>query len=110
MKMALIGGGGVRAPEFVHGALAFAADMGLQELWLMDNDADRLKMMGPLCEEVVRQSKGDLKLHYTEDLKEALRDAAVIVTTMRVGQGQGRVLDERIALKGMGSFSPEEGL
>ena len=99
MKMALIGGGGVRAPEFVRGALAFAKDMDLQELWLMDNDADRLRKMGPLCEEVVRQANSDLRLCYTYDLKEALTDAGMIVTTMRVGQEHGRVLDERIALK-----------
>lgn len=99
MKMALIGGGGVRAPEFVRGALAFAADMDLQELWLMDNDPVRLHTMGPLCEEVVRQANSLLKLCYTEDLAEALRDAGMIVTTMRVGQEQGRILDERVALK-----------
>lgn len=99
MKMALIGGGGVRAPEFVQGALAFAADMGLQELWLMDDDSDRIRMIGPLCEEVVRQSQISLQLRYTDNLNDALRDAKVIVTTMRVGQEQGRVLDERIALK-----------
>ena len=99
MKMALIGGGGVRAPEFVRGALAFAEDMDLQELWLMDNDPVRLHTMGPLCEEVVRQASSSLKLRYTEDLNEALRDAGMIVTTMRVGQEQGRILDERIALK-----------
>lgn len=99
MKMALIGGGGVRAPEFVRGALAFANDMNLQELWLMDNDPARLRTMGPLCEEVVRQANSTLKLSYTEDLAEAVRDAGMIVTTMRVGQEQGRILDERIALK-----------
>jgi 6-phospho-beta-glucosidase len=99
MKMALIGGGGVRAPEFVRGALAFAADMDLHELWLMDNDETRLQIMGPLCEEVMRQSNRSLHLHYTKDLTAALQDAGMIVTTMRVGQEQGRILDERIALK-----------
>lgn len=99
MKMALIGGGGVRAPEFVRGALAFAEDMDLQELWLMDNDAERLQIIGPLCEEVIRQANSPVQLRYTDNLSEALQDAGMIVTTMRVGQEQGRILDERIALK-----------
>ncbi|MFQ3568429.1 MAG: 6-phospho-beta-glucosidase [Aggregatilineales bacterium] len=99
MKMTLIGGGGVRAPEFVRGALAFADEMGLQELWLMDTDGARLQVMGPLCQEVVRRARSDLRLHFTQDLSEALREASAIVTTMRVGQERARVLDERIALK-----------
>jgi 6-phospho-beta-glucosidase len=98
MKLALIGGGGVRAPEFVRGALAFARDLDLSELWLMDVDARRLGLMTPLCEAVVRQAGAPFSLHQTTDLDDALRGAGVIVTTMRVGFEQGRVLDERIAL------------
>ena len=96
MKLALIGGGGVRAPEFVRGALAFAADLDLQELWLMDIQAERLNMMAPLCQEI---AGGHFQVIATQNLDEALRGASIIVTTIRAGFEQGRVLDERIALK-----------
>ncbi|MBI5929933.1 MAG: 6-phospho-beta-glucosidase [Chloroflexi bacterium] len=95
MKLALIGGGGVRAPEFVRGALAFAADLDLQELWLMDIQAERLNLMAPLCQAIAGEH---FKIIATQNLDEALRDAAMIVTTIRAGFEQGRVLDERIAL------------
>jgi 6-phospho-beta-glucosidase len=96
MKLALIGGGGVRSPEFVRGALAFAGDLDLQELWLMDNDPERLALIGPLCREIA----GDrITLHHTTDLDDAVRDAGLIVTSMRAGQEGGRVLDERLALR-----------
>jgi len=99
MKLALIGGGGVRAPEFTRGALAFAADLDLQELWLMDIDTGRLELMTPLCEEIVRRAGSPFRLVTTTNLDDALTGAGIIVTTMRVGLEQGRVLDERIALR-----------
>lgn len=99
MKLALIGGGGVRAPEFVRGALAFAAEMDLQELWLMDIAQERLEVMTPLCQQIVEQAGSPFVIKTTRNLDEALRDAGIVVTTIRVGGERGRVLDERIALK-----------
>lgn len=99
MKLAVIGGGSVRSPEFVRGAVTLAEEMELNELWLMDNDSDRLKAIGPLCSEIVRQAHSSLRICFTDNLKEALKDSSVIVTTMRVGQEKARVLDERIALR-----------
>lgn len=99
MKLALIGGGGVRAPEFVRGALAFAADLKLDEICLMDVDAGRLEVIAPLCAEIVRQAGSPFNIRQTTDLDDALRGAGMIVTTIRVGAEGGRVLDERIALR-----------
>ncbi|HVU14640.1 MAG TPA: hypothetical protein VHD90_25365 [Phototrophicaceae bacterium] len=98
MKLALIGGGGVRAPEFVRGALAFARDLDLRELWLMDVDPARLAMMTPLCRMMVQQAGIPIQILPTTKLDEAVRDAGMIVTTVRVGFEHSRVLDERIAL------------
>lgn len=97
MKLTLIGGGGVRAPEFTRGALAYAAKLELQELWLMDTDADRLRTIHALCGEIARGSR--LRVIATTDLDQALHDSGAVVTTMRVGGERGRVLDERIALR-----------
>lgn len=98
MKLALIGGGSIRSPEFVRGALAFAHDLDLHEVWLMDIDPARLEAMAPLCEEITRRAGAPFAIHRTTSLDEALRDASLIVTTIRVGFERGRVLDERIAL------------
>jgi 6-phospho-beta-glucosidase len=99
MKLALIGGGGVRAPEFTRGALAFAHDLDLGELCLMDVDPSRLETMTSLCAEIVRQAGDPFRLTTTTDLDTALTGADVIVTTVRVGGERGRVFDERIALR-----------
>jgi 6-phospho-beta-glucosidase len=97
VKLTLIGGGGVRAPEFVRGALAFADTLDLHELWLMDIDSARLGTMASLCAELAHGSR--VRILQTTDLDAALRGADVIITTIRVGGERGRVLDERIALK-----------
>lgn len=97
LKLTLIGGGGVRAPEFTRGALAYAAKLDLQELWLMDTDADRLRTVAALCQEIVRGSR--LQVRVTTDLDQALQQSSAVVTTIRVGGERGRVLDERIALR-----------
>ena len=99
MKLALIGGGGVRAPEFVRGALVFAAPLDLQEVWLMDTDPARLEIIVPLCQEIMRPARSPFRLFQTASLDEALRDANIIVTTIRVGGEHGRVIDERVALR-----------
>ena len=99
MKMALIGGGGVRSPLFVASALRRAERVGLEELCLQDIDADKLAVFGGLALEVARRAETDVRITTTTDPRAALDGAKHVVTTIRVGADKGRVLDERIALK-----------
>lgn len=99
MKMALIGGGGVRSPLFVASALRRAERVGLEELCLQDIDGDKLAVFGALSREVARRAETEVRITTTTNAEEALDGAKHVVTTIRVGQEQGRVLDERIALK-----------
>lgn len=99
MKLSLIGGGGVRAPLFVASALRRAERVGLEELCLMDTDAEKLAMFGALCREVGRRAESDVRITTTTNPEAALDGASHVVTTIRVGYEQGRVLDERIALR-----------
>jgi 6-phospho-beta-glucosidase len=99
MKLALIGGGGVRAPLLVMAVLRRAEQLGLQELCLMDIDPRKLRLFGGLSQELVRRKGSSFTLTTTTDLRTALEGAGHVVTTLRVGNEQGRVLDERIALE-----------
>src|ERR671938_459380 len=99
MKLTVIGGGGVRSPLFVASALRRAERVGLEELCLMDTDAEKLAIFGALCQEVGRRAESDVRITTTTSPQAALEGAAHVVTTIRVGYEQGRVLDERIALK-----------
>ena len=98
MKLAMIGGGGVRAPLLVTAALRRARDIHLEELCLLDIDARRLELIGGLCKELARQMGSPVQVVTTLDAPAALDGAGYIVTTVRVGGEAGRVQDERIAL------------
>ncbi|MBK9712410.1 MAG: 6-phospho-beta-glucosidase [Kouleothrix sp.] len=99
MKLTLIGGGGVRGPLFVASALRRAERVGLEELCLMDIDAEKLAIFGGLCREVARRAGSPVRITTTTDARAALDGARHVVTTIRVGFEHGRVLDERIALR-----------
>src|SRR4029079_4708546 len=65
----------------------------------MDTDAEKLAIFGALSQEVGRRAESDVRITTTTDPDVALDGAAHVVTTIRVGFEQGRVFDERIALK-----------
>ncbi|MDD5370462.1 MAG: hypothetical protein PHQ40_15370 [Anaerolineaceae bacterium] len=99
MKLTVIGGGGVRSPLFVASALRRAEQTCLNELCLMDIDGGRLETMRGLCQAVAQHMESSVKITTTLDPQAALQGADYIVTTIRVGNEAGRVLDERIALR-----------
>jgi 6-phospho-beta-glucosidase len=98
MKLALIGGGGVRSPLFVLTLLRRAERIGIDELCLMDIDAHKLELFGALCRELVRRGGSPFHLSTTTDPRQAMQGTKHVVTTIRVGFDRGRALDERIAL------------
>ena len=99
MKLAIVGGGGVRAPLFVQSALKRAGRLGLTEICLMDTDAAQLQLIGALCAELARRDGQGVAITTTTSIDEAFTGVDHVVTTVRPGGAEGRVTDERIALK-----------
>lgn len=99
MKMTVIGGGGVRAPLFVGSALRRAAAIHLDEICLMDIHPDKLELMAAISCQLGMLLGSGVRISHTTDAAAALDGARYVVTTIRVGDEPGRVLDERIALK-----------
>lgn len=99
MKLTLIGGGGVRSPLFVSAALKRAGSIHLDELCLMDSDAPKLDIMAQVCRLVAQRLGSPVDITHTTDPRAALEGASYVVTSIRVGGDEGRVLDERIALR-----------
>jgi 6-phospho-beta-glucosidase len=98
MKLALIGGGGVRAPLFVTSALKRANRIHLDTLYLLDNNPEKLQVMKAISQEIARKMGSTVRILATEKPEEALEGANYVVSSIRVGNDAGRVLDERIAL------------
>jgi 6-phospho-beta-glucosidase len=99
MKLTLIGGGGVRSPLFVTSALRRQERIHLEEICLMDINTDKLDVIGKLCQYIAKRSGSPVNIRTTTDARDALREADYVVTSIRVGNEQGRILDERIALR-----------
>ncbi len=99
MKLTVIGGGGVRAPLFVGSALKRASIIHLDEICLMDIKGEKLELMAAISRQIGSMMGSAVRITHTTDPVAALAGAAYVVTTIRVGDEIGRVLDERIALK-----------
>ena len=97
MKLTIIGGGSVRTPRMIPSLVRRAARLDLHELWLMDIDADKLKLIGSLCQAMAEQLGAPFRVVLSTDAREALSGAAHIITSIRPGFEQGRAVDERIA-------------
>jgi len=98
VKLTFIGGAGVRIPIFVEACIRRAARIGLDELCLMDTDADKLALIGAISRRIVERAGNSFQVTLTTDPRRALTDAGFVVTTIRAGLDGGRVSDERIAL------------
>jgi 6-phospho-beta-glucosidase len=99
MKLTIIGGGSVRTPHLIPSLVRRAARLNLQELWLMDNHAEKLNLIGRLIERIAAQENAPFKIVLTTDAREAIRGAQHIITSIRPGLEQGRATDERICFK-----------
>ncbi|RIK25797.1 MAG: 6-phospho-beta-glucosidase, partial [Chloroflexi bacterium] len=88
MKVAVIGGGSTYTPELVNGFLQRAESFPLRELWLMDVDAERLRVVGGFAQRMV------FKIFLTTNRREALQGASYVTTQLRVGMMPARRNDE----------------
>ncbi len=98
MKLAVIGGGGVRSMFLAKSLAQQAERLGITELVFMDNDERKLSIYGTLAHHVAGMLAPSVNFSLTSDPVEAVRDADYVITTIRVGGDHVRVRDERLAL------------
>lgn len=98
-KIAVIGGGSTYTPELMEGLIHASREIPMDEVVLMDIDPRRLDVVGGLACRMVAAAEAGFAVRLTEDRSEALVDASHVITQIRVGGMQARVLDERIPLR-----------
>ena len=98
MKLAVLGGGGVRSPFLAKSLVLGAEATGITETVFMDINAQKLSLYGKIAKGIAARIAPTLRFSLTTDAEEALRDADYIITTIRAGDDDGRVFDERTAL------------
>lgn len=98
MKLAVLGGGGVRSPFLAKSIALGAAETGITETVFMDIDSEKLNIYGKIAQRISQMINPQLKFSLTDSAEEALKDADYIITTIRAEGDKGRVFDERCAL------------
>ena len=99
MKIAIIGGGGVRTPLLAKSIAHFSKDINIDEIVFMDIDLHKLNIFGKISQIAIKKINPQLKVTLTQDFKEAVYQANYIITTIRVGNDDMRILDEKASLK-----------
>jgi 6-phospho-beta-glucosidase len=94
MKLAVIGAGSTYTPELVAGLTRLPLD----ELALMDVDAERLEVVGGLARRMLGKAGYSGSLVLTDDLDAAVDGASFVLVQIRVGGQAARLGDETIPL------------
>lgn len=99
MKVAIVGGGGIRTPIVSYGLAQAQAELKVSELVLHDVDAARLDTVARICREVLRPFGNPFPVRVSGKLEEAAAGADFVLNSVRVGGMAARARDERIAIE-----------
>jgi 6-phospho-beta-glucosidase len=99
VKIAAIGGASTYTPELVQGFASRRDQLAVEELCLMDINAERLEVVGGLSRRILHKQEWTGTLTLTADRDRALDGADYVVVQLRVGGQQARLLDETLPLE-----------
>jgi len=94
MKLAVIGGGSTYTPELIDGLVTMATSVTVDEIALMDTDADRLGIIAAFARRMVAAAGSRAVITATTDLTAAVTGAAAVLLQLRVGGQSTRLSDE----------------
>jgi 6-phospho-beta-glucosidase len=99
LKIAVVGGGSTYTPELVQGFADRAERLPVDDLVLLDPDADRLEVVGGLARRMLERRAFDGRLALTGRLEEALDGADFVIVQLRIGGQAQRRVDETLPLE-----------
>lgn len=101
LKLTVIGGGSSYTPELIHGVIRHYAKVPVDRVVLVDipEGAEKQKIVRELAERMVLKAGYPIRIEATLDRRQALEDADVVASQIRVGGLKARARDERIPLK-----------
>ncbi len=98
MKLAILGGGGVRMPAFVRAVLT-GRPGAFSEICLFEPDPVRRDTICRLASGIASALGHDGVVTVTADAGTAFTGADYVFSAIRVGGDRGRVIDEQVALR-----------
>ncbi len=105
-KVAVVGGGSTYTPELVDSLCAHEDRLVVDELVLLDPDADRLGAVGGLAGRILAEHGWRGELITTADRRRAIDGADFVVVQLRVGGQAARHTDETLPV-GYGCLGQE---
>lgn len=96
LKIAVVGGGSTYTPELVEGFARRAARLPMDELVLLDIDAERLSIVGGLAQRMLDKLDWPGRLTLTGDRDAAIDGADFVLIQLRVGGQAARLVDETL--------------
>jgi 6-phospho-beta-glucosidase len=94
VKLAVVGGGSTYTPELVDGFARMRAELPIEELWLVDPDPERLRLVGGMSERMFRAAGHSGRVVATSDLVAGVADADAVLIQLRIGGQDARRGDE----------------
>lgn len=98
MKITVIGGGGVRSMFLAKSLAQNGKRLGITKIVFMDNNEKKLNIYGKMAKQVANRIDSSLNFSLTSDPIKAIEEADYIITTIRVGEDEMRIKDEKTAL------------
>lgn len=94
MKLAIVGGGSTYTPELIDGFARLRDSLPLDEIRLVDPDADRLALVGGMSQRMLAHAGHPARIVTTNDLVAGVSDVDAVLVQLRVGGQDARHSDE----------------
>ncbi|MGM9337068.1 6-phospho-beta-glucosidase [Streptomyces murinus] len=94
MKLTVVGGGSTYTPELVDGFARLRDTLPVEELVLVDPDAERLELVGGLARRIFAKQGHGGRIVTTADLDAGIDGADAVLLQLRVGGQAARRQDE----------------
>ncbi len=94
MKVTVVGGGSTYTPELVDGFSRLRDVLPIDELWLVDPDPERLRLVSGVSRRMFARAGHPGVVHDTSDVVAGVADADVVLLQLRVGGQAARHGDE----------------
>jgi 6-phospho-beta-glucosidase len=96
VKLAVVGGGSTYTPELIEGVARRSDRLAVDELVLLDIDAERLEIVGGLAGRMLARLGWPGRLVLTGSQDEAIDGADFVLIQLRVGGQAARLVDETL--------------
>lgn len=98
-KLTIIGAGSSYTPLLIDHIFSSSTDLEIDEISLMDIDAERLNIIYKFLQNLKERKKSKIHLVATQSMAEAIENAKIVIPQIRVGRMEARLKDELLGRK-----------